>query len=61
MRDLRDPQLLGEAYLRAREFGAPIGDAVFMPARNYRSDESCIDKYGRADEVQPEWMEVQVK
>ena len=34
-RDRRDPQVLGEAYLRARKLGASIEDAVSVPVRAY--------------------------
>lgn len=36
MRDLRDPGFVGEAYFKAREFGAPIEHAVLVPAPPYR-------------------------
>ena len=35
MRDQRDPQLCGLAYLRARKMGAEIEDAVLAPAKPY--------------------------
>lgn len=60
-RDLRDPQKLGELYMALREKGVPIKVAVSLPAEDYRSDESCVEKYGRADEVEPRWMEVRVR
>lgn len=61
MRDMRDPQALGEAYLKARKLGAPIGDAVHMPSRTFKSDESCIEKYGSANDVKPKFVEVRVR
>ena len=35
MRDLRDPQLLGEEYLHLREAGLPIETAVRWPVPSY--------------------------
>jgi hypothetical protein len=37
VRDLRDPQGLGETYLRVRDLGLPIEDAVQMTCSNYDS------------------------
>ena len=36
MRDMRDPAKLGESYLRVRELGVEIVDAVHMPCDQYR-------------------------
>lgn len=60
-RDLRDPALLGAKYLRFREVGMSIDEAVQWPAFDYRSDESCIDKYGRPDDVKPVFESIQTK
>lgn len=38
MRDLRDPQKLGEAYLKVRALNLPIVDAVHMPCDPYQGD-----------------------
>lgn len=61
MRDLRDPQELGKAYLMARGLGAEIEVAIKAPALNYRANESCIEKYGSCNDVEPKWMAVQVR
>jgi hypothetical protein len=37
VRDLRDPELCGLAYLKAREMGISIEDAVTAPAKPYRN------------------------
>ena len=34
-RDLRDPRAIGLIYLKMRQLGADIADAVLMPAQNY--------------------------
>lgn len=60
-RDMRNPQSLGERYLAARKLGLPIGDCVHMPAPSSDTNPSCIDKYGRADEVEPRWEEIQIR
>ena len=60
-RDLSDPQAMGSAYLFARKGGVPIEVAVNIRVAPYRSDESCIDKYGRPGDLDPVFMEVQVK
>lgn len=58
---MRDPQALGERYLAARKAGLAIEVAVLLPAPERRGKESCIDKYGRADEIEPRWEEVQTR
>jgi hypothetical protein len=60
-RDLRDPLQFGMAYLQARKGGVPIDVAVLISTPRYRSDESCIEKYGSPNDLKPKWMEVQVK
>lgn len=46
MKDIRDPQKLGEAYLELRKAGVPIDVAVTIPAPDYKSNEGPIEKYG---------------
>lgn len=58
---MRDPQALGEAYLKARQYKAPIGDAVHMPAPNVRTDETPIDKYGKPGQAGEVWERIRVK
>lgn len=58
---MRDPQLLGEKYLMFRKAGMSIDEVVQWPAFNFRSNETCIEKYGSANDVKPKFMEVQVK
>lgn len=36
-RDLRDPRAVGLIYLKMRQLGADIADAVLMPAENYQN------------------------
>lgn len=61
MRDMRDPQLLGTAYTAARKGGVPIEVAVLLQTPDYDSNQSCIDKYGSPDEVEPVYAEVRIK
>lgn len=61
MRDLRDPQILGANYLASRKAGLPIEIAVTFPATNFRSNESCVEKYGKPEDLEPKWMAVQVR
>ena len=60
MRDLRDPQKLGERYQELRQSNYSIERAASAVVDNYRSDESCVEKYGKAGEVEPRWQEIQV-
>ena len=61
MRDLRDPQALGKAYLKARAMGFLIEDAVMAPAPQIDTNPSCVEKYGRPDDVKPKWEEIQIR
>jgi hypothetical protein len=60
-RDLREPMQFGMAYLQARKGGVPIETAVLLNTPRYRADESCIEKYGPADEVDEVWERIRIK
>lgn len=60
-RDLRDPQKLGERYQELRQKGLDIETAVQMPVEPFDAEHAGpIEKYGKADEVEPRWQEIQV-
>lgn len=70
MRDLRDPQKLGELLLNLRRLEPKeltLGQvydanrAMVSASGRYASNESCIEKYGRADEVEPAYAEIRVR
>lgn len=65
MRDLRDPQKLGKAYVEARKAGMPIEFAVnFNPPGglyNYASNEGPVEKYGKPDDVEPRFERIQIR
>lgn len=61
MRDMRDPEKLGVKYMEQRLKGLSIEAAVKTRVVDVPGDESCIERYGSANDVKPKWMEVQVK
>lgn len=64
-RDLRDPEKLGQMLLTlTRVQKVPILQAADeLPGFHVPNtvDVSAVERYGRPDEVQPLWMEVQVR
>ena len=60
-RDLRDPEKLGKKYLAARKRGRSIATAVRLDAPISTTHPTCIEKYGRPDEVQELWERIQIK
>ena len=62
MRDMRDPEKLGKAYLAARKRKKPysIQTAVNILVDPYESQD-VIQRYGSANDLEPKWMVVQVK
>lgn len=60
-RDLRDPQKLGEKYQELRQKGLDIETAVQMPAEVFDADhQGPVEKYGRPQDIEPRWQEIQV-
>lgn len=61
MRDLRDPQKLGERYQELRQKGLDIDTAVQMPVEPFDAEHAGpIEKYGRPEDIEPRWQEIQV-
>ena len=61
MRDMRDPQSLGELFLALRGNGVPIEIAAQAPAKQTNQNPSCVEKYGRPDEVKEHWEEIRIR
>lgn len=73
MRDLRDPQAVGETLLHIRRLDYSTGPhrmkfstvydlhaETLQCAPDYSANPSCIEKYGRPQDVQPRWQEIKV-
>lgn len=61
MRDQRDPQKLGEKYQEVRQKGLDIDTAVQMTVPPFDAEhQSCVDRYGRPQDIEPRWERIQV-
>lgn len=60
-RDMRDPQLLGEAYLAKRATGLSIARAIKLKVPAYADVTDPTLRYGRPGEHKPVWERIQVK
>jgi len=66
MRDLRDPEKLGlllRSLVRTQEVPVLLAadELSVYHVPSSAKNPSCIEKYGRSDEVKPLFMEVQVR
>lgn len=56
---------IGKAYLDLRKSGVDVGRAATIaasiPVPPAAKDPSCIDKYGRPDDVTARWAHIQVR
>lgn len=63
-RDMRDPQQIGGEYLELRAEGCDMDTATqwaYAASTDVDSDPTCVEKYGRPQDLKPKFMEVQVK
>lgn len=64
MRDLRDPEQIGIEYLAVRAEGRDIETSLrwaYAQSTDVDANPSCVEKYGRPDDVKPKWEEIQIR
>lgn len=64
MRDLRDPQQVGAEYLELRAEGCDMDTAVtwaYAASTDVAPDQTCIEKYGSAYNVEPRVEEIRIR